>query len=231
MRYKDTGVRPEIMFDRFFCDDDKERIHNVFNGMLSLDPRARPEARNLVEEFSSNYVSTTSEPPQNVQIYEEFSTTNLTTTMARTELTTSHERLGVIISHQVPLLVDFEQRKSLVLSEIEKDPSSFWSWHALSTLFAGSSDDIKEAITACRRGLQSSPGTPSIIMELINLHAVKGNYVEAVNFSLDLVGMDPDVILNALSLRKSPLIRSIIPDFQKKESSLELYARYAWLAN
>jgi serine/threonine protein kinase len=77
MRYKDTGVRPEIMFDGFFCDDDKERICNVFNGMLSLDPRARPEARNLVEEFSSNYVSTTSEPPQNVQIYKEFSTTNL----------------------------------------------------------------------------------------------------------------------------------------------------------
>jgi serine/threonine protein kinase len=230
MQYKDTGVRPEITFDGYFCDDDKERICNAFSRMLSLDPRVRPEARNLVKELSSNYVSTTSAPPQNVQIYEEFSTTNLTTMMARTELTTSHERLGVIISHQVPLPVDLEQRKSLVLSEIEKDPSSFWSWHALSTLFAGT-DDIEEAITACRQGLESSPGTPSIIMELINLHAVKGNYVEAVNFSLDLVGMDPDVILNALSLRKSPLIRSIIPDFQKKESSLELYARYAWLAN
>jgi hypothetical protein len=137
----------------------------------------------------------------------------------------------VIISHQVPLLVDFEQRKSLVLSEIEKDPSSFWSWHALSTLFAGNSDDIKEAITACRRGLQSSPGTPSIIMELINLYAVKGDYVEAVNLSVEVVEMDPDVILNALSSPKSPVIRSIIPDLQKKESSLELYAPETLLAN
>jgi hypothetical protein len=68
-------------------------------------------------------------------------------------------------------------------------------------------------------------------MELINLHAVKGDYVEAVNLSVEVVEMDPDVILNALSSPKSPVIRSIIPDLQKKESSLELYAPETLLAN
>lgn len=38
-----------------------------------------------------------------------------------------------------------EEKKALVLAEIEKDPSNFWSWHALSCLFA-SNDDVTGAI-------------------------------------------------------------------------------------
>jgi serine/threonine protein kinase len=262
LRYKETGIRPEITFEELYCDDDKERIRDAFNRMLTLDSRARPEAGNLVKEFSSNYASTTSAPPQSIQIYEEFSTTRLTTMMAHTELNTTHERIVVSTSDQevqlpvdfeertqerivvttsdqkVQLLFAFEERKSLVLSEIEKDPSSFWPWHALSTLLASDSDDIEEAITACEKAitaceeeLERSPGMPSIMMELINLYAVQGNYVKAVKYSLEVVKMDPGVVLNALSSPKSHLIRSIISDLEEKESSLELYGPETWLAD
>lgn len=228
MRYKDTGVRPEITFDEFFCDDDKERIRNAFDGMLHLDSKARPEARNLVEAFSSNYASTASAPLENIHIYEDFSTTSLITMMASTELTTTHERIVVTTSDQeVQLPVDFEERKSLVICEIEKDPSSFLSWHALSTL----SDDIEAAIAVCGEWLERSPGMPSITMELINLHILQGNNDEAVKYSLKVVEMGPGVILNALSSPKSPIIRSIIPDFEAKENSLQVYAPEAWLAD
>jgi serine/threonine protein kinase len=233
MRYKDTGVRPEITFDESYCDDDKEHIRNAFNRMLSLDSRARPEAKSLVEEFSSNYARTTLMPPQSIHIYEEFSTTSLTTMMARTELTTTHERMGVIqISHQgVQLPVDIEQRKSLVLSEITQDPSSFWSRHALSTLFTSNSDDIEGAITVCVQWLERFPGTPSIIMELINLYVFQGNYIEAVKYSLEVVRMDLNVILNALSTPKSHVIRSVLPGLEEKERSLQLFAPEILFAN
>jgi serine/threonine protein kinase len=232
MRYKDTGVRPEITFDESFCDDDKERIRNAFDEMLHLDAKARPEARNLVEAFSSNYASTASAPLENIQIYEEFSTTSLITMMASTELTTTYERIvGTTSDQGVQLPVDFEERKSLVLREIEKDPSSFWSWHALSALFAGHSNDIEAAIAVCREWLERSPGMPSITMELINLHILQGNNGEAVKCSLKVVEMGSGVILNALSSPKSRIIRSIIPNFEAKENSLEVYAPEAWLAD
>jgi hypothetical protein len=59
-------------------------------------------------------------------------------------------------------------------------------------------------------------------MELINLYAVQGNYDEAAIFSLEVVKMIPDVILQALSLPTSPLVLSNITNVLNMESSLEL---------
>jgi Protein kinase domain len=87
MRCKDTGVLPDITFDGFFGENDKEPIRNAFTRMLSLDPEARPAARDLLRDFSSNY-ATTATQPRNIEIYEEFSMTDV---MSRTELTITQE--------------------------------------------------------------------------------------------------------------------------------------------
>ena len=60
-------------------------------------------------------------------------------------------------------------------------------------------------------------------MELINLHAVKGEYEDSREYSYALMKTDSNAILNALSSPTSPLIRSIISDLEEKERSLELY--------
>jgi serine/threonine protein kinase len=165
MRYKDNGILPEITFDQFFSQDDMERIRGAFNKMLSLDPEKRPLAKNLVEEIASNYERTTSAvPSQNIEIYEEFSPryATVTTMMSRTKLTTTPQVEVRTSKRDDQLPLNFELRKALVLNEIEKDPSSFWSWHALSTLLADeSNDNIEMAIEACEQGLERFPKSPS----------------------------------------------------------------------
>jgi hypothetical protein len=124
-----------------------------------------------------------------------------------------------------------EEKKALVLAEIEKDPSNFWSWHALSCLFA-SNDDVTGAIEVCK-GWIVSPKTfycrLAIQMELTSLLAFQGNYQEALKYSRMLTHMGPVGFLQALS-PPSPQIRSTIPNLSM-EMSFERYIPKTLVAN
>jgi hypothetical protein len=297
MRCKDTGVLPDITFEGLFGENDTEPIRNAFTRMLSLDPEARPAARDLLEEFSSNYAHTTVTRPQNIEIYEEFSATY--PMMSRTEIAIMSEiealKVGThdVQTHvqtqemvlgnsepqgQLPLNWDetvlaawggtqevrmseqeqgheetetleltgvearmskqeeqlpltFDEKKVLVFTEIEKIPSNFWSWHALSCLFA-SNDDVAGAINSClgwwersqKGGALSGGPTPSFYMEVMNLLPFQGKYDGAIGYSEHLTRqVNPDEILKALSPPPSPQIRSMIPNQRSKETSLERY--------
>jgi serine/threonine protein kinase len=186
----DTGVLPEITFDESFGDDDKERIRCAFNKMLSLDPDETPAAEDLVKEFSSNYIETTSAAAsENIEIHHEFIPTRhasvthaeittqpkVGTTSSKQEVHytavtsakfTTTTQVGPLNQEAQPAL-KFEEKIELVLTEIEEDPSNFWSWYALSTLYASDSEgNIKSAIEACQLGLERFPKSPSINMEL-----------------------------------------------------------------
>lgn len=68
IRCKETGVLPDINFDAFFGENDKEPIRYAFTRMLNLDPEARPAARDLLRDFSSNYATAVTRP-ENIEIY------------------------------------------------------------------------------------------------------------------------------------------------------------------
>lgn len=105
----------------------------------------------------------------------------------------------------------------------DRDPySSFWSWHALSIVFA-SKENIRGAIEACERGLTRFPNNVSILMELMNLLAFEGKCKDAADYSDKSTKMDTEAILKALSFPESIQIRSIVPDLRRKAASLELY--------
>jgi Protein kinase domain len=126
IRYKERGVLPDITFDEAFSDNDKEQIRSAFTRMLSLDPKGRPAARDLIEEFSLNYDSTTATQPQDIEILEEFSpaSATVTTMMARTEPTITTEieahEVEVKSEPQAHLPVSVEERKALVSTAIEE---------------------------------------------------------------------------------------------------------------
>lgn len=72
LQYKFTGLLPEITLDEYFSEAEKERVKSIVRRMLAIDPSARPPAKELVEEFSTNRQCTMTEPPQNVQIHQVF---------------------------------------------------------------------------------------------------------------------------------------------------------------
>jgi hypothetical protein len=111
----------------------------------------------------------------------------------------------------------------LILTEIEKEPYNFWSWHALSCLFA-SNDNVVGACNVLRKYGYYWPS-----MELINLLVFQGKYADAMAYSHSRTQwtrgwpLDREQILKALSSPPSPQIRSIIPNQRNKEMSLERY--------
>ena len=174
--------------------------------MLSVDPNARPGATDLVKEFSANRQKTMAERPQNVQIYQEFQTFSEHTEALSASLTA------------ISLLPTREE----LLAAIGADPFNFWLWHAHSSLCARD-NDLDGAINVCKRAtLQKSRGNPSPIMELMNLHAARGEYPMAVQYGLELVRIKPPRFQTALSPSKSPLAASVISDLTSKEASLNL---------
>src|SRR5271163_3521188 len=74
---------------------------------------------------------------------------------------------------------------SFLMAAIERQPPNFWLWHAHSTLCARE-HNLDGAIEACQKAFERSPNNPAPIMELMNLHAAKGEYMKAVDYGVKL---------------------------------------------
>lgn len=112
----------------------------------------------------------------------------------------------------------------VVEAEIQNEPYNFWLWHALCTLYA-TKDDLDGAIKACEIGARGSTLNPSPIMELMNLYAAKGNYKVAVDKGRELLKMKSVDLRHALTATISPLVASIVHEYEEKQSSLEIISK------
>jgi serine/threonine protein kinase len=201
------GVLPDIPLDEYLSNEDGEFIKSAVTRMLNFDASLRPSATNLVEEFSTNKETTMQERSQNVQIYEEFQSLD------------DHAALLVTLA-----AVTLQPTRELLEDAIKKHPRSFWLWHAHSTLCARE-NDIEGAIAACSLAIKESPENPSPIMELMNLHAAKGEYREAREYGWRLCKVNAEEVESALTLFRDPLINnSVIDNLSQKKVSLERYA-------
>jgi tetratricopeptide (TPR) repeat protein len=82
-------------------------------------------------------------------------------------------------------------------SEIEKDPMNFSLWYSLSETYAAAGC-IDSAIEACELGNHQYPTSPSPLMALSNLYAVKGDYVAAISKCKQVFEFKPAIVWLAL---------------------------------
>jgi hypothetical protein len=247
MRCKENGLLPEIAFsdDSSFADEEKEGIRRAMTKMLQLNSNARPTATDLVIEFSSSHERTILvAQPQHIHIYEEFRsirhegrTTNTDFTSAtQAEFRTTQTEIGTTRQENTTSAPDYRfsgiralsmtDKEALVSASIENDRSSFWVWHARSTLYAHQ-DNLHGAIEEFEKEFLKSQAdnatNPAISMELMNLHAVRSDYEKAIEYGNTLLRMCPTQVRDALVVfPKDPQILGIIQNFESKKKSLDL---------
>lgn len=246
-RYKETGILPAMEFnDDSFSDQEKETIESSVKRMLCLEPKERPAATDLITEFSLNYEQATATQPQHIQIYEDFRavrqevrstpdglttrtaiaafTTTRTEAVAPNPVFSERERAVQFLSPQLSnfsRISSLDDKMAFVFRLSEEDPTNFWIWHALSTLYADS-NDLPGAINMFEYQFKKSPTNPAICMELINLHAANGNYDKGVEYGDRLLRMTPATVRNTVVRPEDPEVVEIIHNFKAKEESLKL---------
>jgi serine/threonine protein kinase len=248
VRYQETSDLPAMSFSGDALSiEEKQTIRSTITRMVSLDPKERPAVTHLINEFSANLAQTPDPTPKRIQVYEEFRTTlhkigtihdETALSMRHTKFKATQKELPVtpqesiasepdVQSSRTSAPINFstlEAKMAFIGTVIEKDRSNYWSWHALSGLYA-EQDNLQGAIEAFGREFDESNSrhNAAICMELMNLYAADLNYPKAIEQGSELLKLDPYVIRQALESPNDPRVQEMIPNFKAKEQSLELY--------
>lgn len=174
--------------------------------MLNLEANTRPLARELVEEFSSNQEKAAEGRPDNVQLYQEFQSVYKPPELHDNPTPKLSSSFAAFIIHRT---------RAVLMAAIERQSSNFWLWHVHS--ICARDDDLDGAIEACQREFERSPDNPAASMELMNLYATKGDYLEDVDFGIKLSwDVKPLTLHTVLSLSQDSLITAVVSDLLSK---------------
>jgi hypothetical protein len=100
---------------------------------------------------------------------------------------------------------------------VKLDPMNYWLWRNL-CLAHRRNNDLDTAVTTCLSGILAYPTSPSPLMVLSNLYAIKGDFSSAIQVSTEAFKFKPAMIWLALECEDSVAA----PNIQEIEAKSQL---------